>query len=144
MTHERETNKNLTVGLVYKKKRAAQEIDHEQDEDIDDDIDLFDSSSSTPATPSSSTAETPSTPPVPQIDYSAERSGLIDQIRVAVDLPVKQRRRTVRQMPADNLRKVIAYAQTVEDVEEMKSVLRGWRYLGKEVSEQNTEQIVGE
>lgn len=105
----------------------------------DDDLDLFAGTTSTtePITASSSTN-------AQAIARRTERAAIIERIKHLSTRPRIELVEPLKHMRIGDLRKVISYAESREDLEVVEKVLKAWRYFGKRVTQKTMDAFVGE
>ncbi|KAK4689902.1 hypothetical protein P7C73_g212, partial [Tremellales sp. Uapishka_1] len=121
----------LISALVSKKARPSQSVVEDVEEYEDESEDLFDSAPSA----STSSAATSS--------KSTVRTTLLTRIADLSRLPALERKSRLSETRVGDLRKIVSLYGSNEDLDELKSVLRTWRVLGRKVTSQTAEEIVG-
>lgn len=126
-------------GPVQKKKSNAALDDDPFAEEDEEDLDLFSGTTSAfePIPASSSTD-------AGAIARRVERAAIIERIKHLSTRPRAELVDPLKHMRIGDLRKVISYAESREDLESVEKVLKAWRYFGKRVTQKTMDAFVGE
>lgn len=146
----------LTLELIVvalkggKASTPAQQEGYEEEPETDEpEQDLFATSEESHPEPSKAEiiakAETFKKVKTQRPDLTKTRARLIESIHTAAALPPKDRmHQQLGAVRVGTLRRVVAASISVEQLEELRGVLKGWRVMGMRVTEKTAEEIVGE
>ena len=107
--------------------------DEFEDADESDDLDLFSTISPTSPLPAGS-----------DTTKALARSGIMDAIVSMTKSEPRDMRVRSAHTKVGDIRKVIEYVQTGEELEGLGGLLKGWRILGKRVTDKTASSLVGE
>jgi hypothetical protein len=121
--------------VLKKKNRTIAEdaFADEFDDSPEDELDLFDV-----------TSETSPHPAGVDPARALARQRIIDEIKLYGGLTPHEARVKGSHTPVGGLRKVVEWTEGKEGLDEVKSVLGGWRFMGKQVTQKTLASLIGE
>lgn len=125
--------------LTVQKKKSNAALDEDPfAEDEEDELDLFaGTTSTTEPIPASSSTD------AGVIARRVERAAIIERIKHLSTRTRAELEEPLRHMRIGDLRKVISYAESREELEIVEKVLKAWRYFGKRVTQKTMDAFVG-